>query len=123
MKAYLLQGGFEQIVSIEDFDETDLNSKWGAHDEVVMNKVYQDLITRSQPFFATWLTLSSHEPFEVPTAAAFTMEDEVGQYLNSLHYTDSIFGVFIDKMKTSSLWQNTIILTIADHGSRMPKPL
>lgn len=121
MKAYLLQGGFEQIISIDNFEKKDRNSKWGAHDEVVMNKINEDIAHYRQPFFCTWLTLSSHEPFEVPTTPVFKVKDEVGQYLNSLHYTDSVFGVFIQKLKTSSLWENTIVVTIADHGSRMPK--
>lgn len=121
MKAYLLQGGFERIISVDDFDKKDLNSKWGAHDEVVMNRVIKDISSVPPPFFCTWLTLSSHEPFEVPSAHIFKNKDEESLYLNSLHYTDSIFGIFIAKLKSSQVWKNTVVLIVADHGSRMPK--
>jgi phosphoglycerol transferase MdoB-like AlkP superfamily enzyme len=121
MKAYLLQGGFDKIISVDDFEKKDLNSKWGAHDEVVMNRVVEEISVAPQPFFCTWLTLSSHEPFEVPSNPVFKGKDEESLYLNSLHYSDSVFGVFIQKLKSSPLWKNTVVLTVADHGSRMPE--
>ena len=71
MKAYLLQAGYQQFTSIDDFDKKDHNSKWGAHDGVVSEKIKNDLKDISSPFFINWLTLSSHEPYEVPVPSVF----------------------------------------------------
>jgi phosphoglycerol transferase MdoB-like AlkP superfamily enzyme len=68
IKSYLLHGGFDPIIGKEDFASKDMNSKWGAHDGVVMNRVFENLNNVKKPFFATWLTLTSHEPFEIPVS-------------------------------------------------------
>ena len=119
MKAYLLQGAFKQFISVGNFDEKDKNSKWGAHDGVVMKRLMEDLTKTKQPFFSTWLTLSSHEPYEIPTHPVLKGKDDVSQFLSSLHYTDSIIFNFIQQCKKQSWWSNTIVVIIADHGHRL----
>src|SRR5690606_11469546 len=47
MKAYLTNGNFKHFTSIKDFAEKDRNSKWGAHDGVVMEKLFADLNQQS----------------------------------------------------------------------------
>jgi len=119
MKAYLIQGAFQQFVSVNDFAEKDKNSKWGAHDGVVMKRVIEDLAKAKQPFFSTWLTISSHEPYEIPTEPVLKGKDDVSQFLSSLHYTDAIVYNFIQQCKKQSWWSNTIVVIVADHGHRL----
>lgn len=120
MKAYLLSGGFKKFTSKQDFASKDQNSKWGAHDGVVMQKLVEDLKTEAQPFFCTWLTLSSHEPFEVPVESVIPGTDNVSLFLNSLHYTDAIVYDFVQQCKRQPWWKNTLIVIMADHGHRTP---
>ena len=44
-------------------------------------------------------------------------------YLNSAAYTDSCLGVFIDKLKQTDLWQNMLVVLVADHGTVHPAGL
>ena len=97
-----------------------MNSKWGAHDEVVMKKMANDISKMKEPFFATWLTLSSHEPFETPVLKVFNGNDKETKFLNSLHYTDSVVYTFINELKKMPSWQNTIVIISADHGHYLP---
>ncbi|HRD59211.1 MAG TPA: sulfatase-like hydrolase/transferase [Ferruginibacter sp.] len=120
MKAYLMSCGFNQFTSIKDFDKKDQNSKWGAHDEVVMKKLCTDLAKTQQPFFYTWLTLSSHEPFETPVNTVINGNDEESKFLNSLHYTDKVIFDFITQCKQQPWWQNTLVAIVADHGHPLP---
>ena len=120
MKAYLLQGKFDHFVTINDFNKKDHNSKWGAHDGVVMNRFKEDLNKLTQPFFSTWLTLSSHEPYEIPSIPILKNKDAQSQFLSSLHYTDSIVYNFIQHAKSQPWWNNTIIVILADHGHKFP---
>ena len=53
-----------------------------------------------------FLTLSSHEPFDVPMNR---LEDK---YLNSIAYTDSCVGDFVEKLKRLPVWDNTLIVFI-----------
>ncbi|MET0465179.1 MAG: sulfatase-like hydrolase/transferase [Chitinophagaceae bacterium] len=120
IKSYLLQGGFNPIIGKSDFDAKDMNSKWGAHDGVVMKRVLNDLDKEKQPFFAAWLTLTSHEPFETPVPVVFPGMDTKAKFMNSLHYTDAVIGEFIDSCKTQPWWKNTLVIITGDHGHILP---
>ncbi|MET0636171.1 MAG: sulfatase-like hydrolase/transferase [Chitinophagaceae bacterium] len=121
IKSYLVHSGFDPIIGKSDFSSSEMNSKWGAHDGVVMKRVLADLDKTKQPFFASWLTLSSHEPFEVPVDAVIKGRDIPRMFLNSLHYTDQVVGDFIDSCKTRPWWNNTVIIIIGDHGHPLPE--
>ncbi len=121
IKSYLLHSGFDPIIGKSDFAAKDMNSKWGAHDGVVMDRVFENLNNSTKPFFATWLTLSSHEPFETPVPAVFETGNNTGKFLNSLNYTDQVVGDFIDKCSKQAWWNNTIVIITGDHGHPLPE--
>ena len=121
IKSYLLYGGFDPIIGKDDFDEKDMNSKWGAHDGVVMTRVISDINKAKQPFFATWLTLTSHEPFETPVPPVFSGNDNTNKFLNSMHYTDVVVHEFIEECKRQPWWKNTVVVITGDHGHPLPK--
>lgn len=120
MKAYLLQGGFRKFVTIDDFPSSSQNSKWGAHDDVVMQRMFADIQQMQQPFFTTWLTLSSHEPFETPVKKVIEGSDDESMFLNAMHYTDATLFQLVEQCKKQPWWNNTILIIIPDHGSRLP---
>jgi len=120
LKSYLLHAGFDPLIEKSDFATRDQNSKWGAHDGVVADRVMQELQGARQPFFATWLTLSSHEPFETPVPSVFTGTDDTHQFLNSLHYTDSVVYHFVKRCQAQPWWGNTLLIIVADHGHVIP---
>ncbi|RYF88069.1 MAG: alkaline phosphatase family protein [Chitinophagaceae bacterium] len=120
MKAYLLQGKYDQFTTINDFEKKDQNSKWGAHDAVVADRLKSYLQEVQQPFFTTWLTLSSHEPYEIPATPLLSGEDDEAKFLSSLNYSDQVVGDFVQFAKTQNWWSNTLIVIVADHGHRLP---
>lgn len=118
--AFLVQAGYNKMISDKDFPPADLKSKWGAFDHVVLNKCLENTPDNDTKFFKTVLTLTSHEPFETPVANVIQGNDDDSKYLNSLHYTDASIGNFIKIAKTRKWWDNTLIIIIADHGSMRP---
>lgn len=121
IKSYMLQGQIQHFINKDSFDEKDMNSKWGAHDHVVFNRILTDLKTVQQPFFINFFTLSSHEPFEVPVSKTFQGNSEQQLFFNAHHYTDQSLGNFIRSAKKQAWWNNTIVIILADHGHRMPE--
>jgi len=112
MRSYLIGTcTIDNIVSDKDFPISQRLTKWGVPDALLLEKAYTDIASRSkeQPFFDIILTLSSHEPFDVPT----NKYNE--PFLNAISYTDSCAGIFIDKLKESAIWNNTLIIMLADH--------
>ena len=120
MRSYLIDGGFKNRVSDKDFSVQERWSKWGAPDHILFDKATQEIVHRynhqhKEHYFDVILTLSSHEPFDVPTT------DKFGNlYLNSIAYTDSCLGAFVDSLKQSKQWENTIVVLSSDHGYPYP---
>jgi phosphoglycerol transferase MdoB-like AlkP superfamily enzyme len=117
---FLTNGRFKHITSEDDFSEDLDNSKWGVADEFVFNQTLTELDTTTQPFFKAMLTLSSHEPFDVPMKTVIEGSDEPSIYMNSCYYADKSLGEFMQKAKQSAWWANTMIIITADHGHRLP---
>ena len=120
MRSYLIDGGFENRVADKDFPLQDRMSKWGAHDHIVLERASYEIrqcYTQypDNQYFDAILTLSSHEPFEVPFTSDFSHA-----YLNSVAYTDSCLGAFVDSLKQHPLWDSTIVILSPDHGYPYP---
>lgn len=120
IKSYITAQNFQYLVTKNNFQEADMNSKWGAHDNIVMHKLLNDISTIPQPFFTTWLTLSSHEPFETPVSPYFYGSDKETKFYNSLHFSDSVIFSFITELKKRPVWDNTVLIISADHGHYLP---
>ena len=75
--------------------------------------------TVKEPFFNVVLTLSSHEPFDVPMDPVFSGNDNMTKYKNSVYYADKALGSFLDWAKGTDWWKNTLVIMVADHGARI----
>ena len=121
MKSYLLNTGCQQIIDKADFEKKDMNSKWGAYDNVVYNRLAKDAALKHSPFFSTLLTLTNHEPFELPVAPHFKGEDLENKFRSTAYFTDSCLTAFIKNAQKQSWYKNTLFIVVADHGHRLPK--
>ena len=113
MRSYFVGScGIREIVSDRDFPVKERLTKWGVPDKLLIDRVYRELTETkpSEPFLKVILTLSSHEPFDVPT------EQFDVPFLNAVNYTDECIGQFVSGLKTTALWDNTLIIFIADHA-------
>jgi len=120
-KSYLLTHKIQTLIDSKNLEGKDLTSKWGAYDEVILEKHLQFLKTEQQPFFSTLLTLSNHEPFELPKPGAFNNNSIENKFRNTSHYTAECLLNFINKAKQQPWYKNTLFVLIADHGHRLPK--
>ncbi len=118
MNSYFMNTGFERLVTMFDFSEDLYNSKWGVHDENLFDYLLTDIKKETKPFFKVFFTLSSHEPFDVPMETAIKGNSEDERFLNSVYYTDKCLGNFIADFKKTEAWENTILILVADHGTR-----
>lgn len=119
-KSYLIHNSFGEIITVDDFDKAYRNSKWGIHDHIVFDKLYDDCINSEYPFFKVFMSLSSHEPFDVPMETVIEGNTDEQKFLNSMYYTDRALGNFFEKIKSSSCYENTVFIIVADHGARNP---
>lgn len=120
MESYVTTAGFSHITEDDDFEESLDNSKWGVHDQFVFDRLLNECDTAIRPFFKVMLSLSSHEPFDVPMKPVIKGNDDGTLFLNSCIYTDKSLGDFIAQAKQKPWWKNTWIIITADHGHRHP---
>lgn len=114
MHGYLTSTGFEKTFSKDDFSHAEQKSggSWGANDSIVLDRVYADLQHQKAPFLTTVLTLSSHEPFEVPYNR---LPQEVD---NAFAYTDHVLGRFLNRLSQDDIWKSLLVVIVPDHGFR-----
>ncbi len=119
MRSYLVTIGFEELHWKKDYStEEQRSAKWGVRDDITFATLSDYLKTQAPtdpadargPVLAGYSTLSSHEPWDVPT---HRLDDEV---LNAFNYLDGCIGDFVSEMKQSPLWENLLIILLPDHG-------
>ena len=112
MRMYFMETGFTEVNGGEAFPSELYSSAWGVPDEYVLTPdvlIPSHCKTHSK-FFSAVLTLSSHEPWEVP----FHRLSDPHQ--NAFAYTDSCLGAFVDQLKVSTLWDSLLLIIVPDHG-------
>ena len=114
MRGYLVNIGFEDLYWKTDYTlEEQETAEWGVRDDITFKTLSQMVEQKSQqekPFLIGYSTLSSHEPWDVPT---HRLDDEI---LNAFNYLDECMGNFISEMKKSPAWDNLLIILLPDHG-------
>ncbi len=121
MQSYLLYGGFQHLVGKDDFPSGSMNSKWGAHDEFVLDRQLTELNNTPEPFFSMLVTLSSHEPYEIPRPDYIKGKDIPSNFRNAARYTDECLKEYFTKAKQQPWYKNTLFILVADHGHIQPR--
>lgn len=117
MKSYLLSTGYQRLTANTDFSLAEQTSNaWGVNDDITFEYLYNQLRNRKEegPWHTAFLTLSSHEPFEVPY---HRLEDKIP---NAFAYTDECLGKFVDRLKQTPAWKDLLVICLPDHGFYYP---
>lgn len=98
---------------------------FGSSDEVLYAKTLPELVKMDQadkPFYAQVISMSAHHPYNLPSSkdrielpAEFKADSLVTRYLKAQNYADYALGQFIDGLKSSGLWNDSIVLMYGDH--------
>ncbi|MEK3905400.1 LTA synthase family protein [Paenibacillus sp. FSL R7-0179] len=115
--------GFNQYYDKTYFGEEDAVF-YGSSDEVLYRKTSAELARmdqREQPFYAHVISMSSHNPFSIPESKyKMTLPERyegtlVGDYIRAENYADYALGQFIEELKSSGVWDNSVVVLYGDH--------
>jgi lipoteichoic acid synthase len=105
----------------------------GSSDEVLFKKGMEVLKADNKsktPFYAHFITLSAHTPFDAITQSRRPVGTPseykgslMGDYISAESYSDLALGQFVDELKKSKLWDNTIVIFYGDHTSMLDNKL
>ncbi|NBC69515.1 sulfatase-like hydrolase/transferase [Paenibacillus sacheonensis] len=97
---------------------------FGSSDEVLYAKTIPELKRMDQsdkPFYAQVISMSAHHPYHIPESKyKMTLPENmegtlVGNYIHAQNYADYALGSFIQGLKDSGLWDDSIIVMYGDH--------
>lgn len=108
--------GFDEVLGQEAFPPDAPKAGWGISDHAVFELAAARLARQKPPFFATILSLSNHQPFEIAADAApgvaspgLSIDDQILQYVDwSL---DALLARLARELP------HTIVILTADHGN------
>lgn len=115
---YLLATGYARTYGDKAFPASVRKTHdWGVTDRIVLDSLYAHCARqpRQRPWHIACLTLASHEPWGVPYARIAS--DPVA---NTMAYLDDCIGRFTARLRTSPLWENTLVILLPDHGINYP---
>ncbi len=115
--------GFDNYYGKNEFNDNSLyDGYWGIWDEPFLNYVKNETDKLEEPFFSTFFSLSSHEPFYVPEKykGVFPMGDV--QMHQVIGYSDNALKLFFDSAKNEPWFENTLFIITADHTNQFWYP-
>lgn len=94
------------------------NSSFGIDEPATVARIlaWVDALPGGQPFFATYLPIAGHHPYETPEPGPFPDSDEFGRYRNALHYGDASLGALMHGLQARGLDRKTLWIVLGDHG-------
>jgi len=116
--------GFDYVYTSEEIPAEQVIG-FGPADEVLFDFATKQLpiqFEKHEKIYSNIITLTSHTPFEMPVNLQFLLLPDsydntyVGNYLQSVRYSDEQIGVFIDTLKETGIYDNSLILTYGDHS-------
>lgn len=115
--------GYQNWISGEYFNTTGKRSTaWGLKDKLLFKDSVPYLEQLQQPFYAKYLTVTNHTPFELDKDdqdSNFQTSNSGSKYIDNYfitnHYLDQSIQEFFNYLKKSGLYDNTMVVLYGDH--------
>lgn len=116
---FLFTTGKIQYYGMDEYPDqkNDFDGNWGIWDEEYLEYFSNELNKKSQPFFSSVFTLTSHDPYQIPEKYSHAFTAKELPIHKSVQYTDFALRKFFERVWKSSYFDNTIFIITADHPS------
>jgi phosphoglycerol transferase MdoB-like AlkP superfamily enzyme len=113
--------GYDRFYSLPDYQVSKENSVgWGLKDIDFFEQSVQHLKEMPKPFYAKFITLTNHFPFDLEEEDQFiqpynSADKTVNNYFPTVRYQDEALKNFIQRLKEEGLYEDSIIILYGDH--------
>jgi phosphoglycerol transferase MdoB-like AlkP superfamily enzyme len=123
--------GFEQYIGMNEYDPDrrtiDFDGTWGIFDGPFLQFFRRKLSEKSQPFFSTLFTLSSHNPYKLPSTlspelAARFRKTSTHPVHEVISYADYSLQQFFENARKEPWFEKTLFILTGDHTSTGLEP-
>jgi lipoteichoic acid synthase len=118
--------GFDVVHSDGDYDTAgfERTNYFGYEDRIMLApslKWVDQARAQRRPFFLTYMTLTGHHDYQVPTsfpkvAYPGVSDTALNDYLNALHYVDTWLRDLFAAFEQRHLLESTVFVILGDHG-------
>lgn len=122
--------GMQQFIGRYDYkNPVFVDPNWGVSDLDVFNRAVEEFNAKGErgaPFLGVILTLSNHAPFNLPKIDGLAPIEGGGdqnQRINGVHYADWALGQFMNSVKNTKWYSDTLFVFVGDHGFGVPPVL
>ncbi len=113
--------GYDDFYDEASFEITNENSVgWGLKDKSFFEQSQPYLEQLEQPFYAKFITLTNHFPFELDEEDRSiepydSNSNTLNNYFPTVRYMDEAIEQFFNQLKETGLYDNSIIIIMGDH--------
>jgi lipoteichoic acid synthase len=117
MESVIRNRGYEVLEDAGDIG-WNRNSSFGIEEGPTVGRLlsWVDGLPRGERFFATYVPVAGHHPYETPKPGPFRERQEIDCYRNALHYADSALGELVAGLRSRGLDRETLFVFVGDHG-------
>ncbi|MBK7763865.1 MAG: sulfatase-like hydrolase/transferase [Bacteroidetes bacterium] len=109
--------GFDQYYGRTEYaNDKDYDGTWGIWDEPYLQYFASTLGKQKQPFLSAVFTLSSHEPFTLPSSFHHNYIQSLRGIQRGIAYSDWALKNFFESASQTSWFKNTLFVITADHN-------
>ncbi|WP_440895848.1 LTA synthase family protein [Amphibacillus sp. Q70] len=111
----------DHFYDIEAYEVNESNSVgWGLKDKEFFEQSMKYLTSLPEPYYARFLTLTNHHPFELDEEDATIDQFDsnsrtLNQYFQTARYLDEAVEEFFDHLKETGVYEDSIIVMMGDH--------
>jgi len=118
MKGFLTTKRYDRFYGDRELGPENVFAKWGIPDQIVLHEAVSIADSSPRPFQMTILTISDHEPFDLPDSSVqrFLDNSERSRIRNAQVYADFALGSFMREMRTKPVFDSTIFIFTSDHA-------
>ncbi|OMP67681.1 LTA synthase family protein [Domibacillus epiphyticus] len=113
--------GYERFYEVSDYNVTEDNSvNWGMKDVPFFEQSVGLMKDMPQPFYSKMITLTNHHPFYYDEEDKMIDEynsnsGTLNRYFVTVRYTDESLKRFVEELKASGLYEDSVIVLYGDH--------
>ncbi len=119
------QHDFSRPLDIMTYPRTAPRTEWGLSDRILFaeaSKILNQINNNKSTFnFSVISTISNHYNWSLPPDADSDLQEKAKKGKSpknflTLEYQDRAIGEFVNQLKTSGVWSNSLVIFVGDHG-------
>ena len=118
--SYVKTIGVQNYFGMENYFVADyFDGHWGIYDHYFLDFFHKKINEMRKPFFATFFSLSSHQPYSIPSQFQNIFPKGNLDIHESIGYADYSLKIFFDNIKKEPWFKDTFFIITGDHTQKL----